>query len=51
MKTTAINHSAISNLQRFSSDSKKTLINSLSPNFFYKNKSGGIVHPEQCCLY
>lgn len=31
--------------------SQNTLINSLSPNFFYFNKFGGIVYPTQCYLY
>ena len=51
MKAIGLNHPAKSNFLSINSDSKKTLINSLSPNFFYMNKSGGIVHPEQCCLY
>lgn len=51
MKTIELNHHSKLNFLSTNSDSKKTLINSLSPNFFYKNKFGGIVHPIQCCLY
>lgn len=51
MKTIEINHPKKSNVLNSNSKIKKTLINSLTPNFSYVNKSGGIVHPEQCCLY
>ena len=51
MKTIEMNHPAKSKFFKITSNTKKTLINSLSPNFFYLNKSGGIVNPEQCCLY
>lgn len=51
MKTIGLNHPAKSKFLSNTSDTKKTLINSLSPNFSYMNKSGGIVNPEQCCLY
>ena len=51
MKTKVINHPAKSSLKIPFMDLKRTLINSLSPNFSYTNKSGGIVFPEQCCMY
>lgn len=35
----------------FNAAGKKTLINSLSPNFSYINKLGDIVNPQQCCVY
>lgn len=51
MKTQKLIHRSTSKIMNIKSDSKKTLINSLSPNFFYFNKFGGIVHPIQICLY
>lgn len=51
MKTKVTNHSTKSSVKNSIMNTKKTLINSLSPNFSYVNKSGGIVIPEQCCMY
>lgn len=51
MKSTNLNKKSATQLVHFSTEIKKTLISSLSPNFSYINKSGGIVYPIQCCLY
>lgn len=51
MKTLVANHALKSKLASKDAYKGPTLINSLSPNFSYKNKSGGIVIPEQCLLY
>lgn len=51
MRTRIWNHALQSNVLEEGKSSGKTLINSLSPNFTYKNKSGGIVIPEQCLIY
>ena len=51
MKNVGFKHKSKNCILGNSKDSEKTLINSLSPNFFYKNKFGGIVYPIQCYLY
>ena len=51
MKTNVSNHAAQSKVHANGSSTGRTLINSLSPNFTYVNKSGGIVQPEQCLIY
>ena len=51
MKTNVSNHAIKSKVHTNEFSSGKTLINSLSPNFTYTNKSGGIVQPEQCLIY
>lgn len=51
MKNVKLNHRPNFSFLSKKFTSKKTLINSLSPNFFYVNKIGGIVHPVQVTLY
>ncbi|MDO9261627.1 MAG: hypothetical protein Q7U08_06780 [Flavobacteriaceae bacterium] len=51
MKTNISNHAAKSKVHANGISTGRTLINSLSPNFTYVNKSGGIVQPEQCLIY
>lgn len=51
MKTNVSNHAAKSKVHENGKTVGRTLINSLSPNFTYVNKSGGIVQPEQCLIY
>jgi hypothetical protein len=51
MKKIELNHKSKFSFLNNNSSLKGTLINSLSPNFFYINKFGGIVHPVQCYLY
>ncbi len=50
MKTNT-NHAAKSKVHTNGISTGRTLINSLSPNFTYVNKSGGIVQPEQYLIY
>lgn len=51
MKTLVSNHALMINELTKDSYKKPLLINSLLPNFSYKNKSGVIVEPEQCLIY
>lgn len=51
MKHIELKHKSKFRILNNSNASKSTLINSLSPNFFYINKVGGIVYPIQCYLY
>jgi hypothetical protein len=51
MKTNVSNHAAKFKVHTNSISTGRTLINSLSPNFTYTNKSGGIVQPDQCLIY
>ncbi|MDH3381185.1 MAG: hypothetical protein OEL54_00665 [Flavobacteriaceae bacterium] len=51
MKTFKSNHLAKSKVHANGISTGRTLINSLSPNFTYTNKSGGIVQPNQCLIY
>lgn len=51
MKTNVSNNAAKSKVHANGISTGRTLINSLSPNFTYVNKSGGIVQPEQCLIY
>lgn len=51
MKTYETNHAAKSKVHSNEISTGRTLINSLSPNFTYTNKSGGIVQPNQCLIY
>lgn len=51
MKTFTPKNAAKSRVLANGNIKERTLINSLSPNFTYNNKSGGIVHPEQFMIY
>lgn len=51
MKSTRVSNKVESTIFSINANSKKALINSLSPNFFYTNKSGCMVTPKQNELY
>ena len=51
MITKTLNQPVKLNHKKPKKDLKITVINSLSPNFSYINKSGDMVFPEKCYVY